>query len=69
MNGGEIIMWVMWLSRYLLCGVLVTIFFDWFIKQVSDKEFTNGERVAVIIFWPIGILSFIWGFIRGEKDE
>jgi len=69
MGGGEIMVWVMWLSRYLLCGVLVTIFFDWFIKQVSDKEFTNGERVAVIIFWLIGILSFIWGFIRGEKDE
>ena len=54
---------------YIMIGVLVTIFFDWFIKQVSDKEFTNGERLAVIVFWPFGVISFIWGFIRGEEDE
>jgi len=69
MNGGEIIMWVIWLSRYLLCGVLVTIFFDWFIKRVIDQQFTNRERIAVIIFWPIGILSFIWGWLRSNREE
>ena len=61
---GEVIIWIL---RYLMVGVLVTVFFDWFIKRVSDQEFTNRERVAVIIFWPIGIISFIHGFIRGDK--
>lgn len=54
---------------YIMIGVLVTIFFDWFIKKVSDQEFTNGERLAVIALWPFGVISFIWGFIRGEEDE
>jgi NhaP-type Na+/H+ or K+/H+ antiporter len=62
----EIIYYIM---TYIMIGVLVTIFFDWFIKRVSDQRFTNRERIAVIIFWPIGILSFIWGFIRDEEDE
>lgn len=54
---------------YIMIGVLVTIFFDWFIKKVSDQEFTNGERLAIIALWPLGIISFIWGLIRDEDDE
>ena len=54
---------------YIMIGVLATMFFDWFIKQVSNNEFTNRERLAIIVFWPLGVLSFIWGLIKGKDDE
>ena len=60
---------IYYIMTYIMIGVLVTIFFDWFIKTVSDKEFTNGERLAVIALWPLGIISFMWGLIRDEDDE
>jgi len=59
---GEIIMWV---SRYLMAGVILTLMFDWLITKVNGEGFTNGERIAVIIFWPLMCLAFVWGWITG----
>lgn len=60
---------IYYIMTYIMIGVLVTIFFDGFIKKVSDQEFTNGERLAIIALWPLGIISFMWGLIRDEDDE
>jgi len=65
---GGVMMWGIWLSRYLMVGLICVLFFDWLIKRVTDQEFTNGERVSVILFWPVMIVSFIWGWF-GNGDN
>ena len=59
---GEIMMWV---SRYWACGLLVLFVLDVLnyaiSKSTTDEEhtrFTNGERVAIFLFWPIMVVTF-----------
>lgn len=54
------------LVSYLMIGVLVTMSFEWVLSKINSEGFTSGERLAVIVFWPIGILSFVWGWFRGK---
>ena len=49
-----------------MIGVLVTMSFEWVLSKINSEGFTSGERLAVIVFWPIGILSFVWGWFRGK---
>jgi hypothetical protein len=50
---------------YLLIGLI----FQWLMhygtgKIAPEYSFTHGERVALILVWPIGIIMFIYSFIK-----
>lgn len=50
---------------YLLIGIL----FQWLmhygaIKISSEYVFNHRERIALIFIWPIGLLGFIYSFIK-----
>jgi hypothetical protein len=50
---------------YLLIGVL----FQWLmhyatIKISSEYVFNHKERIALIFIWPIGLIFFIYSFIK-----
>ena len=35
------------------------------IKISSEYVFTHKERIALIFVWPIGLLGFIYNFLKG----
>jgi hypothetical protein len=50
---------------YLLIGFI----FQWLMhygtgKIAPEYSFTHGERVALILVWPVGIIMFIYSFIK-----
>ena len=50
---------------YLLIGFI----FQWLMHYgtrivAPEYSFTHGERVALILVWPIGIIMFIYSFIK-----
>jgi len=67
---GEIIIWV---SRYLMVGVIVTWGLDMINKSAfnlhgnENQRFQNSERVWIIILWPLMVLVFIYHFFKATK--
>jgi hypothetical protein len=54
-----------WLINYVLFGFV----FQWFmhygsIKVAPQYTFTHWERVILIVIWPIGVLGFIYSFVK-----
>ena len=50
---------------YLLIGML----FQWLMHYGTAKitpqySFTHWERILLIVLWPIGLLMFIYSFIK-----
>ena len=50
---------------YLLIGLI----FQWLMhygtgKIAPEYSFTHGERVVLILAWPVGIIMFIYSFIK-----
>jgi hypothetical protein len=33
-------------------------------KIAPEYSFTHGERVALILAWPLGLVGFIYSFIK-----
>lgn len=51
---------------YLLIGLLVSILFDWVMKKlpIEELQFTNWERLVLIVIWPLAVLWAIYGFFK-----
>jgi hypothetical protein len=50
---------------YLLIGLI----FQWLMHYgtiyiAPEYSFTHGERVVLILVWPIGLIGFIYSFIK-----
>jgi len=50
---------------YLLIGLI----FQWLMHYgatiiAPQYSFTHGERVVLILVWPIGLIGFIYSFIK-----
>lgn len=53
------------LVPYLAVGSIVTILFDKTLNDVEDVDnFTDREKLAVMLLWPISVIVFIYGFIK-----
>ena len=53
--------------EYLLIGVA----FTWFVDVTSYKNgvpLNVGLRIACVLVWPLGMLSFLWGYYKGRND-
>lgn len=62
------------LVTYLMVGTIVTILMDKTLNDVEDADnFTDGEKAAVMLLWPISVIVFIYGFIKewvsGRKEK
>ena len=59
--------------NYLILGLLVNFIFEIIPKKEDRLEFTLGERIYLILTWPISLTVFIYEFIRimiyGKDDE
>ena len=58
-------MYITWSINYILLGFL----FQWFmhygsLKIAPQHKFIHWERVLLILVWPVGILMFIYSFIK-----
>lgn len=54
-----------WLINYILFGFV----FQWFMHcgtllVAPQYSFTHRERVILIVIWPIGVLGFIYSFVK-----
>jgi len=40
-------------------------------KIAPQYSFTHGERVVLIVIWPVGLIGFIYSFIKSffNKNE
>ena len=53
------------LVTYLMVGVIVTILMDKTLNDVEDADnFTDGEKAAVMLLWPVSVIVFVYGFIK-----
>tara|TARA_B100000287_G_scaffold407906_1_gene433757 strand:+ start:501 stop:698 length:198 start_codon:yes stop_codon:yes gene_type:complete len=57
--------------NYLFIGFIFVFLLDVICLHLKDhKAFKNvpewgwKERIALILFWPLGIIVFIWGFVN-----
>lgn len=52
--------------NYLFIGILVTILFDWAMKnmEIPELEFTNWERIFIMVAWPLAVLFALYGFFK-----
>lgn len=49
---------------YLSIGIGWTIIWE-AIYYTQDELFSNQQRVGYILFWPIGVVGFVFGVING----
>jgi hypothetical protein len=50
---------------YLLIGILFQGLMHYTTTKISSEyEFNHRERIALIFIWPIGLLGFIYSFIK-----
>jgi len=58
---------------YLLIGLLFAIILDNMWHNVLDAnpkyQLTIGQRILLILAWPICLLVFITSFMRGRNDR
>jgi len=51
---------------YLLVGLFFCFLYDKLIDslpEIEENRFNWGERVAITIFWPIGLFVFVYHFL------
>ena len=54
-----------WILTYLMIGVAFIALYDYIsIKLETELRFNNRERAIVALFWPIGLVMFIWSFVQ-----
>lgn len=56
---------------YLLIGLLVSLLFDWVMDKIDipELQFTNSERVIIILIWPFAIISATYGFFKNKNNN
>lgn len=53
---------------YLLIGVIWSMFLEFVIvPQVEMRPMNNLTRIVQTLLWPLNIILFIYGFIRGKN--
>ena len=60
---------------YITIGVLLMALFDLINFRLREEdeeyaelgEFTFGERVMIVLFWPVSLMVFLDGFFRGPE--
>ena len=50
--------------KYILIGGIFTFLQDFTIKKMGTDEFSNLQRIVLILIWPIGLTLSIYYFIR-----
>ena len=58
---------------YLLCGLFFCFLYDKLVDNLPEQEenrLTWGERLAVMILWPITLVVFVYHFLYAFfKDD
>jgi hypothetical protein len=55
------------LLKYLLIGAIVGLILETLVDKVSNDRFTGGERLYIILLWPLSLMVFLYGFFnKGE---
>ena len=50
---------------YLLIGTLWCFITEVFMTEMEN----NNTRLRYVIFWPVTVIAFIWGFIEAMKNR
>ena len=55
---------------YLIIGVMFNFVFDLLVNFSGNEEqrFTVVERLVMTLVWPIGVLAFVFYFIKNLID-
>jgi len=55
---------------YLIIGVIFNFVFDLLVNLSGseDHRFTMFERLVMTLVWPIGVLAFVFHFIKNIID-
>jgi hypothetical protein len=56
---------------YFFTGLLFNFLYDRLIDsnvELQDNRLTWGERFAVMLFWPITLVAFVYHFVKGMLD-
>jgi len=53
---------------YILIGLITSILLEMMIKSTGTDVF-EGERIAMILLWPIMILIFIFSAFSSNDDD
>ena len=58
--------WIQYIANYLIIGTIVTFILDKANSNNPDPEmrFKNPERISLILFWPLAVLTFVYHFIK-----
>jgi len=55
------------LLKYLFIGAFVGFILETLVDKITDQRFTGGERLYIILLWPLSIVVFLYGFFnKGE---
>ena len=58
---------IAFLLKYLLIGAIVGLILETLVDKVSNNRFTGGERLYIILLWPLSLMVFLYGFFnKGE---
>jgi len=58
---------IAFLLKYLLIGAIVGLILETLVDKVSNDRFTGGERLYIILLWPLSLMVFLYGFFnKGE---
>ena len=52
------------IANYILVGVILSFISDMAMRHIIKKpelEFTNAERIAIIVLWPLYLLIILLG--------
>ena len=55
---------------YLIIGVVFNFVFDLLVNFSGNEEqrFTTVERLIMTLVWPVGVLAFVFYFIKNLID-
>lgn len=69
---------MIYIAIYLVIGTIFMLYMDialYFLRKSESEfyyeelEFTNMERVRVILKWPIAIYAYIMGLVSALKNK
>ena len=56
------------LFYYFLTGLITAILLEIIIGS-NQIELKNGERISIIILWPLMVLTFLYGIFNPYDDD
>ena len=62
---------IMWISRYVMTGVIVSLILDLLNRNNPnpDQRFSNKERIVILFIWPIAVATFVYHFFNASNRE